>query len=258
MIDLNSDMGESFGAYTIGDDESMLKLVSSANVACGFHGGDPTVMRRTVRLCGQMSVAVGAHPSYPDLQGFGRRNMSMTPEEVYDICLYQVGAIAGFCRATGAVLQHVKPHGALYNQAAKDINLARAIAQAVKDSSNHSDLILLGLANSQLQTAALELSVPFAGEVFADRAYQPDGTLLPRSQPGAVIHSPSEAAQRALQMATRGEVTASDGFTTIKVRAHSICVHGDTKGAVEMALQIKKILEEAGIQIRPIREVIGL
>ncbi|EHM10214.1 putative lactam utilization protein B-like protein [Thermanaerovibrio velox DSM 12556] len=258
QIDLNSDLGESFGAYKMGDDEALLKVVSSANVACGFHGGDPSVMRQTVGLCSNMAVAVGAHPSYQDLQGFGRRNVSMTPDEVYEICIYQVGALMGFCKAAGVPLEHVKPHGALYNQAAKDLDLAKAIAAAIKDlSKGDRDLILLGLANSKLQEAAEELSVPFAGEAFADRAYQPDGTLVPRSQKGAVIHDPAMASQRALEMALHGKVVAHDGSEVV-INAQSICVHGDTRGAVEMAVKIREGLLTAGVRIRPIREVLGL
>ncbi|MCX7827643.1 MAG: LamB/YcsF family protein [Thermanaerothrix sp.] len=257
-MDLNSDLGESFGAYKMGDDEALLRVVSSANVACGFHGGDPSVMRRTVGLCSNMKVALGAHPSYPDLQGFGRRNLSMTPDEVYEICIYQIGALIGFCKAAGTTLEHVKPHGALYNQAAKDINLAKAIAAAIKDAGKgERELIMLGLANSKLQEAAKELSVPFAGEAFADRAYQPDGTLVPRSQQGAVIHDPVLASQRAVEMVLHGRVTADDG-STVAIKAQSICVHGDTKGAVEMAIKIRESLDAAGVEIRPIRKVLGL
>ena len=191
-IDLNSDIGESFGAYCMGDDEAVMDAVTSANVACGFHAGDPLVMKKTIKNCAAKGVAVGAHPGYPDLVGFGRRNMKCTPEEEYADCLYQIGALSAFCRTNGLTLQHVKPHGAMYNQAAKDPGLARAIARAVKDSGEN--IILMGLANSEFENAAKEMGVPFAAEAFADRGYMPDGSLVPRSQPGAIIHDVEEAA----------------------------------------------------------------
>jgi len=255
LIDLNSDLGESFGAYRIGDDESLLEVVSSANVACGFHAGDPSVMGRTVRACVEKGVAVGAHPSYPDLQGFGRRNMAMTPDEVYQIMVYQLGALMGFCRANGTELRHVKPHGALYNQAAKDPNLAQAISQAIRDVDK--ELILLGLAGSAFEEAARQAGIPFAEEAFADRAYNPDGTLVPRSQPGAVIHDPAEAVSRTVEMALNGRVKAVDG-SWVQMRPHSICVHGDTREASALASSIAGALSDAGIRTRPLREVLGL
>ena len=250
-IDMNSDLGEGFGAWSMGDDKEVLSSVSSANVACGYHAGDPSIMRETVKLCASKGVAVGAHVSYPDLVGFGRRDMACSPQEVYDYCLYQIGALNSFCRAQGVKLQHVKPHGALYNQAACDGKLAGAIAAAVKDSGD--DLILLGLAGSEFAPAAKAAGVKFAAEAFADRAYQKDGSLMPRSREGSVIHDAALAARRVVQMVTKGTVTADDG-SEIQFRPDSICLHGDTKEAVEMAAAIRSALEEAGVEIKPLRE----
>lgn len=253
MIDLNSDIGESFGAYCMGDDVGVMAAVSSANVACGFHAGDPLVMKKTVELCRERGIAIGAHPGYPDLAGFGRRNMTCSPDEVYADCLYQVGALKIFCEANGLALQHVKSHGALYNQAAKDIKLARAIASAVRDSGG--SIILMGLANSEFERAASEQGVPFASEAFADRAYMPDGSLVPRSEPGAVIHDIKAAAERVVRMATDGTVEALDG-TVINFRPHSVCMHGDTPEAVEMAQAVKRALINAGVEVKTLKEVI--
>ena len=252
-IDLNSDIGESYGAYCMGDDAGVMAAITSANVACGFHAGDPLVMKKTVELCKGKGIAVGAHPGYPDLVGFGRRNMACSPDEVYADSLYQIGALKVFCSATGLALQHVKPHGAMYNQAAKDIKLARAIASAVKDSGG--ELILMGLANSEFERAASEIGVPFASEAFADRAYMPDGSLVPRNQPGAVIHDISAAAERVVRMATDGTVEALDG-TVINFRPHSVCMHGDTPEAVEMARAVKEALFRAGVETKTLREVV--
>lgn len=253
-IDLNSDLGESFGAWTMGDDEGVLSAVSSANVACGYHAGDPTVMRRTVKLCAEHGVAIGAHVSYPDLMGFGRRNMACSPEEAYNYCVYQIGALEAFCRAAGTTLQHVKPHGAMYNQAAKDAALADAIANAVRDACGKG-AILMGLANSEFERSAQRAGIKFAAEAFADRAYLADGNLVPRSRPGAVIHDAALAAERVVKMATAGTVTSIEG-ETISFRPHSICMHGDTAEAVEMARLTRKKLEEAGVTIAPMREVL--
>ena len=253
VIDMNSDLGESFGAWTMGDDKAVLASVSSANVACGYHAGDPTIMRKTVKLCVDAGVAIGAHVSYPDLMGFGRRNMACSPQEVYDYCLYQIGALQAFCHAQGTTLQHVKPHGAVYNQAAKDRKLADAIAAAVKDSGK--DIILMGLANSEFGHAAKEAGVRFAAEAFADRAYLKDGSLMPRSREGSVIHDADLAAKRVVQMVTKGTVTADDG-TNVQFRPDSICLHGDTREAVEMAAAVRKALEAAGVAIKPMREAL--
>lgn len=254
VIDLNSDIGESFGSYTMGDDAAVIKSITSANVACGFHAGDPLVLKTTVGLCSKMNVAVGAHPGYPDLSGFGRRNMGCTPDEIYSDCLYQIGAVAAFCHANGLGLQHVKPHGAMYNQAAKSPELANAIASAIKDAGGN--LILMGLANSEFERAAAEKGVLFAAEAFADRAYMPDGSLVPRSKPGSVIHDPALAARRVVRMATEGAVEAIDG-TIINFRPASVCMHGDTTEAVEMAASVRKALEAAGVLIRNLREVVS-
>lgn len=254
-MDMNSDLGESFGTYVLGDDEAVLRAVSSANVACGFHAGDPQVMETTVNLCARHGVSVGAHPGHPDLQGFGRRTLACTPWEAYTNCLYQIGALRAFCDAAGVPLVHVKPHGALYNQAAKDPALAEAIARAVKDAGK--GLILLGLAGSAFDRAAEAVGVPYGAEAFADRGYQADGTLVPRSQPGALIHDPQETAARVVRMATEGKVRSVEG-TEIAFRPHSICFHGDTPEAVEMALAARKALAAAGVQVCSLKEVLGL
>ncbi|MDD4364262.1 MAG: LamB/YcsF family protein [Synergistales bacterium] len=252
VIDLNSDLGESFGAWTMGNDSAVLRYVSSANVACGFHAGDPQVMLATARSAKAAGVTVGAHPGYPDLVGFGRRNLSASPDEAYAFTLYQIGAMDAVCHSLGLALQHVKPHGALYNQAAKDSALARAIARAVRDVGG---LILMGLAGSCMAAAAAEAGIPFAAEAFADRAYRADGTLLPRREPGAVIHDVNEAVNRVVRMATEGVVEAVDG-SIISFRPHSICLHGDNAEAVEMAREIRKGLETSGVTIRPLKEIL--
>lgn len=237
----------------MGNDDEVLRHVTSANVACGFHGGDPQVMLATVRAAKARGVAVGAHPGHPDLVGFGRRTMAVSPDEAYAFTLYQIGALKAFCRALDLPLQHVKPHGALYNQGAKDPALARAIAQAVADGG---DLILMGLANSCFEAAAAEASIPFAAEAFADRAYRADGTLVPRSEPGAVIDDIDLAVRRVVTMATEGLVEAIDG-KVISFRPQSICLHGDNDEAVEMAHAVRKGLEAAGVTLRPLREVLS-
>ena len=210
-------------------------------------------MNKTIENCAAKGVAVGAHPGYPDLVGFGRRNMKCTPEKEYADCLYQIGALSAFCRANGLTLQHVKPHGAMYNQAAKDPELAKAIARAVKDSGEN--VILMGLANSEFEKAAKEIGIPFAAEAFADRGYMPDGSLVPRSQPGAIIHDVDEAAKRVVRMVTEGKVEAVDG-TVINFRPQSICMHGDTPEAVEMAKTVRRELEAAGVKVTDLKEVV--
>lgn len=252
-IDINSDIGESFGSYKMGDDASVIESITSANIACGFHAGDPLVMKKTVAVCRLKKIAVGAHPGYPDLVGFGRRNIACSPDEVYSDCLYQIGALKAFCTANGIELQHVKPHGALYNQAAKDPGLAMAIAEAVKDSG--SQIILMGLASSEFEHAAKNTGIPFAAEAFADRAYMPDGSLVPRTLPGAVIHNVEDAARRVVQMAKEGTVEAIDG-TMINFRPNSVCLHGDTPEAVQMAKAVRIALESAGVKVRNLREVV--
>jgi UPF0271 protein len=253
VIDMNSDLGEGFGAWSMGDDRAVLASVSSVNVACGYHAGDPSIMRKTVKLCADCGVAVGAHVSYPDLVGFGRRNMACSPDEVYDCCLYQIGALNAFCRAQGVKLQHVKPHGALYNQAAKDRRLADAVACAVRDAG--CGVILIGLAGSEFGPAADAAGVKFASEAFADRAYLKDGSLMPRSRQGAVIHDASLASRRVVQMVTKGTAIADDG-SEIQFRPDTICLHGDTAEAVEMAGAVRRALEAAEVEIKPLMDVL--
>ena len=252
-VDLNSDLGESFGAYTIGLDSEVIAHVSSANVACGYHAGDPLVMDKTVAAAKAAGVAVGAPPGFPDLQGFGRRNMACTPAEVKAYVQYQVGALKAFTQAHGVKLQHVKPHGALYNMAAKDEALADAIAEAI--ASVDKDLILMGLAGSKMLEAGRRAGLRVASEVFADRAYQADGSLVPRSKPGAVIHDKDEAIARTVRMVTEGKVTAITG-EEVAIEAHSICVHGDNPSAVEFVKNIRARLEAEGVTIAPIAEIV--
>jgi UPF0271 protein len=254
MIDLNSDLGESFGVWTLGDDARVLAYVTSANVACGFHAGDPQIMLQTVRAARERGVAVGAHPAYPDLVGFGRRSMSCSPEEVCAFCLYQIGALAAVCRAEGVPLCHVKPHGALYNQSCTDAPLARAIARAVHDAA--PDLILLGMAGSEHEAAAKEVGVPFAAEAFADRAYRSDGSLVPRAQKGAILHDPQAIAARVLQMVRDGTVAAEDG-TSVPVRVDSICVHGDNPAACQVTAAVRSALDRAGVRVQSLREMLS-
>lgn len=249
QVDLNSDLGESFGAYTIGLDGEVLRRVSSVNVACGYHAGDPLVMTRTVALAKAAGAACGAHPGFPDLMGFGRRELSCSPEEAKAYVQYQVGALAAIAGAQDVRLQHVKPHGALYNMAAKDPALAAAIAEGVAEVDR--ELILMGLAGSALIAAGRSAGLRTASEVFADRAYRADGTLVPRKQPGAVIHDPDEAIARTVRMVTEGVVTAVTG-EEIAIQADSICVHGDNPSAVEFVACIRAALEAQGVSIAPI------
>jgi UPF0271 protein len=242
-------MGEGFGAYEIGNDEQLMNLISSANIACGFHAGDASIMRKTATLALEKGVAVGAHPSFPDLQGFGRRNMSLSPQEVYDICIYQIGAMNGIVAALGGKLHHVKPHGALYNMAAKDRQLAEAIAKA--SQAINPDLVLYGLAGSFLISEAEKLGLQTASEVFADRTYQPDGSLTPRSQANAMIKNPQEAINQVLRMVEKGTVMATDGREVI-LKAETICIHGDGENAVLFASELRKTLVEKGIKIKKI------
>ena len=253
-VDLNADLGESFGAYTIGMDAEVLKYITSANVACGFHAGDPLVMMKTLGLAKQNGAAVGAHPGYPDLQGFGRRKMDCTPAELKAYTLYQLGALDAFCRAAGLRMQHVKPHGMMYNTIAVDEARAMAVAEAIAEFD--SSLIFLALAGSKMITAAEKCGLKTASEVFADRAYMPDGTLTPRSMEGSVIKDKDEAIARTVRMIKEGVVTAISG-EDIPIRAESVCVHGDNPKAVEFVRTIRERLEAEGIAIAPIREVVG-
>lgn len=245
-IDLNCDMGESFGAWKMGDDQRILPCVTSANIACGFHAGDPATMRKTVAAALQQGVSIGAHPGLPDLPGFGRRSMALTEQEAYDLVVVQVGALAGVAASQGARLNHVKAHGALYNMAAKDARLARGIAQAVRDID--SQLVFYGLAGSALVREAEALGLPVASEVFADRSYQPDGSLTPRSQPGAMIEDLTVSLRQVLQMVQQGTVTAVDG-SMLRVRADTLCLHGDQPGALSFAQALRQALAEAGVQV---------
>ena len=249
-IDLNADLGDGFGAWAMGDDAGLLAFVTSANVACGFHAGDPRVIDRTVALAVKAGVALGAHPSHYDLRGFGRRTIAADPAEVEADVLYQVGAVAAFASSHGKALVHVKPHGALYNQAAVDPGLARAIARGVARVSR--GLVLVGAASSEAMRKAAEgEGLRFAAEAFADRAYEKDGTLVPRGRGGAVITDSAEAAARAVRIAREGHVTAIDG-TVIPLVADTLCLHGDTPGAVEHARAVRAALEAAGITVRPL------
>jgi len=247
-IDLNSDMGESFGAYSIGADEEILRWVTSANVACGWHGGDPHVMRQTVARAKALGVAVGAHPSYPDLLGFGRRVMQISRQEARDYMLYQIGALRAFVEAAGLTLQHVKPHGAIYNEAAKDQELSLGIAEAVKEAGG--DLILMGLPDSEMLKAAHDLGVRVAREAFGDRAYNEDGSLVSRKIAGSLITDPEVVAQRVIGL-VQGRVTAITG-KEIRFQADTICLHGDTPGAAVIARRVRERLEKEGAQVRPL------
>ncbi|MEZ5418547.1 MAG: 5-oxoprolinase subunit PxpA [Vicinamibacterales bacterium] len=245
-IDLNSDLGEAFGAWPMGQDAQLMPLISSANVACGFHAGDPATMRATVRVARRHGVAVGAHPGLPDLVGFGRREMQVSPAEVEDMVVYQVGALAAIARSEGVALQHVKAHGALYNMACRDEALAEAIARAVV--AIDPSLVLFGLPGSALLQAGLDAGLPVAAEAFADRAYQPDGSLAPRSMAGSVIHDVDTVVARAVTMVTDATVTTIDG-SQIEFEADTLCLHGDTPGAVALAAAIRRGLEDAGVTI---------
>jgi len=248
QIDLNADMGESFGAYTLGLDAEVLESISSANVACGFHAGDPQVMRRTVALAQAKGVAVGAHPGYPDLVGFGRREMQCAPDAVTQFVLYQIAALGGFCRAEGVAMHHVKPHGALYNQAAQDAALARAIVAGIK--AYDPQLILFALPGSQLAAAGLEAGLSVALEGFADRAYNADGSLRSRRLPGAVLHDPTEIVARVLRLVQTGRLECADG-QEISLPVQTICVHGDNPQAAAIARTLRAELLRAGVSIAP-------
>jgi UPF0271 protein len=245
-IDLNADLGESFGRWTLGLDTDVMKSVTSANVACGFHAGDPSVIRRTVRLARDAGVAVGAHPGLPDLVGFGRREIAVSTADAEDLVLYQTGALAVIARAEGVRLQHVKPHGALYNMAVRDRALADAVARAV--IACDPSLLLYAPPGTELFRAAEAAGLSAVPEGFADRAYEPDGTLTPRGRPGAVITSLDYVIERAVRMAREGVVRAIDG-TEIPMRVRTICTHGDTPGSAEMTSRLRAGLEAAGIAV---------
>ena len=250
-IDFNCDMGESFGMYKLGYDEEVIRYITSANIACGFHAGDPMWMRTTVEMAEKYGVGVGAQPSFPDLMGFGRRNMIISPDEARNDVTYQIGALQAF--ATGGKLQHVKPHGAMYNMAVADLTLARAICQAVKDVD--PDMIVVALAGTDWVDLAAEMGLRVAREAFADRAFTAQGTLVPRSQPGSVVHDVDAVVERSVKMVTEGKVTAITG-EEVEFQADSLCLHGDTPGAVEMARAVREGLEAAGVKIVPMNELV--
>lgn len=246
-IDLNCDMGESFGTYTLGYDSEAMPYVTSINVACGFHASDPSNMHKTVKLAKKYGVAVGAHPSYPDLVGFGRRVLAASPEEIKADVIYQIGALYGFCKAEGVEMQHVKPHGALYNVAEKDIVVATAIAEAIKAVDD--SLYMLCLANSAMVEAAKNVGVKYVEEAFADRAYTNGGSLVSRKQAGSVIHDVNLVAERVLMMVTSKKIISIDG-AEVPIDAQTICVHGDTPGAVDMIKTIRAKLDAEGITLK--------
>jgi len=247
-VDLNSDLGEGFGVWTLGDDEALLDVVTSANVACGFHAGDPDILRRVCATAAERGVAIGAHVGYRDLAGFGRRAMDVEPRRLTNDVIYQIGALDGFARIAGTRVRYVKPHGALYNTAVHDQQQAAAIVEAIRlyDES----LPVMGLPGSVLLTMASSAGLRTIGEAFADRGYTPEGTLVPRSQPGAVLHDPKQVAERMARLVTTGTVPAADG-TDVAISAESICVHGDSPGAVQMAIAVRQALAAAGVDLRP-------
>lgn len=248
QVDLNCDMGESFGAWRMGDDGAILEHVSSANIACGFHAGDPGTMRATVSAALAKGVALGAHPSFPDLQGFGRRPMTLKPGEVYDLCVYQIGALAAFARAAGGRLHHVKAHGALSNMAVREPALADAITQAARDVD--PELISYAQAGTELVRAAQRIGLRFASEVFADRTYQDDGQLTPRSHPDAMIENVDDSIAQVLRMVREGRVRSLGGVD-VAVRADTVCVHGDQPRAAEFARRLREALAREGIAVAP-------
>ena len=251
-LDINCDLGESFGAYTIGGDAEVIPFITSANIACGYHAGDACVMAKTVAAAKANNVACGAHPGYPDLMGFGRRELKASPAEVKAYMIYQLGALEAFCKAEGVKMQHVKPHGAMYNMAAKDEALAQAIVEAIV--AVDKDLILLALSGSKMIEAAKSAGIRYASEVFADRAYEEDGTLVARSKPGSMITDENLAIDRVIRMAKEGKVTAITG-KDVSIKADSVCVHGDGAKALEFVKKISARLKEEGITAAPLSEI---
>ncbi|MDD6023208.1 MAG: LamB/YcsF family protein [Oscillospiraceae bacterium] len=253
QVDLNSDLGESFGRYTLGCDDQIIPLITSANVACGYHAADPVVMETTISRAKAAGIQVGAHPGFPDLMGFGRRNMAVSNEEARAYTLYQLGALDAFCRVKGMKLQHVKPHGAMYNMAAKDYELSRAICQAVKEYD--PELIILGLSGSETVRAAKDLGLRVAEEVFADRAYEEDGSLVNRRKEGAMITDEELAISRVIRMVKEHKVTSITG-KDIAIQADSICVHGDGAKSLAFVDRIRKAFQAEGIKICPLKELV--
>lgn len=251
-IDLNCDMGESFGAYIIGNDEEVMDTITSANIACGFHAGDPVIMRKTVQLALEKDVAIGVHPGLQDLSGFGRKEMVVSPSEAYALTVYQIGALYGFVQSEGGTIEHVKPHGALYNMAAKDALLAEAIAEAVYKVN--PELILFGLAGSELVKAGERIGLLTANEVFSDRTYQRGGTLTSRSDANALITDHELAIKQIIRMVKEGKVQTTDG-THIPIQADTVCIHGDGKTALQFAQRIPEALRKEGIEVRKMRRI---
>lgn len=254
-LNLNADLGESFGPWKMGDDAAMLGLVNSANIACGFHAGDPQVMRRTLHAARRNGVSIGAHPAFPDLQGFGRRAMHIQPDELQAIVLYQLGALAGMARVEGLTMTHVKPHGALSNMASEDASMARNVVQAIK--AFDPQLILLAPAGSQLEAAAQRYGLRAAGEIFADRSYTDAGHLMPRSQPGAVLTQATDCVAHVLRMLDAGGIISQSG-KRLAVSFHSLCVHGDSPHSVEIARAVREAVEQAGCELRSLPELSAL
>lgn len=252
-VDLNSDLGESFGRYTLGMDEKVIPLITSANVACGYHASDPVVMEKTISMAKEAGIRVGAHPGFPDLMGFGRRNMNVTPAEAKAYTLYQLGALQAFCKAKGVTMQHVKPHGAFYNMAAKDEALSRAICEAV--ASFDEKLIVLALSGGELERVAKEMGLRTALEVFADRGYEEDGSLVDRRKEGALITDEEQAISRVIRMVKEKKVTAVTG-KDIPIQADSVCVHGDGEKALAFVERIRKALTQEGISICSLDEIV--
>lgn len=247
-IDINSDLGESFGAWSMGDDDAMLDIVTSANVACGFHAGDPAGILRTLKAAAARQVSIGAHVSYPDKVGFGRRNMDVASDELTADVIYQIGALQGLAQAAGTRVSYVKPHGALYNTIAHDRRQALAVIAAIR--AVDPGLVLVALAGSSLIELAREEGLTCVAEAFADRAYTPEGTLVSRREPGAVLHDPQLIGQRMLRLVEEGTLEAIDGSIT-RIQADSICVHGDSPAAVAMARELRRVLEQANMQLQP-------
>lgn len=252
-VDLNCDMGESFGAYVMGNDAEILNTISSANIACGFHAGDPTIMRKTIKLALEKDVAIGVHPGLQDLIGFGRRELALSPSEAYDLTVYQIGALYGFVKSEGGEIQHVKPHGALFNMCAKDALLAEAVAEAVYKVN--PELILFGLSGSELVKAGENIGLRTASEVFSDRTYQADGSLTSRQEKNALITDHEIAIKQIVRMVKEGKVTATDG-TDVELKAQTICIHGDGATALQFAKRIPAALEAEGIAIKKIGNIL--
>ncbi len=247
QIDLNCDLGESYGRYTLGMDEEVIPYISSANIACGYHASDPEIMEKTVGLAKANGVHVGAHTGFPDLLGFGRRDMKLSHSEAKTCTMYQIGALDAFCRAAGVPLYHVKPHGAFYNMAAKDYDLSLAICEGI--AAIDPKIVLLGLSNSQMEKAAKAVGIPYKQEVFADRAYEDDGTLVARSKPGSMIEDEELAIRRVVDMVKKGKVTSITG-KEIELKADSVCVHGDGAKALAFVKLIRRTLQEEGIEVK--------